>query len=253
LNQQALELQCVYRMLAFPVAPIRRVPYRRLLMLVATAASSSEARWQQSRFTISFWVDPLVAPAKFDARYAEIAAANFSVVLGGFGATTPASVAAQLAACEKHDLKAVVSSCGGGSAGPGACSRLRSPALWGFSTNMDEPPGALFANLSNWSKAVAAIDPELLRFVNIRGLEATIEGAPTYDGYVERFVKELQPDLLCTDFYPIFRSRSYPTFHNQQDYLNNLGVLRKHALLANIPFWNFFSSMPFASHPDPTE
>ncbi|MBM3241393.1 hypothetical protein FJZ31_34365 [Candidatus Poribacteria bacterium] len=45
-------------------------------------------RFVQERFAISFWVDP-PAEEDMDARYKEIAEANFSLVLGGFGARTP--------------------------------------------------------------------------------------------------------------------------------------------------------------------
>eukprot|EP01045_Picozoa_sp_COSAG04_P037595 COSAG04_NODE_9676_length_841_cov_1.057951_1_plen_74_part_10 len=31
--------------------------------------------WGQDRFVISFWVDPIVPPAQFAERYAEVAAA----------------------------------------------------------------------------------------------------------------------------------------------------------------------------------
>jgi hypothetical protein len=52
-------------------------------------AAAAAAAWQQDRFAISFWVDPIVAPAEFDARYAEVAGANFTVVLGNFFERAP--------------------------------------------------------------------------------------------------------------------------------------------------------------------
>ena len=60
--------------------------------------------WKQDRFAISIWVDPMVPPDEFPARYAEMRRANISVLLGGFGATSPETVAASLRACEQRLL-----------------------------------------------------------------------------------------------------------------------------------------------------
>lgn len=37
-------------------------------------ATMATAPWQQDRFAISFWVDPIVPPARFDAEYKRLAA-----------------------------------------------------------------------------------------------------------------------------------------------------------------------------------
>ena len=70
-----------------------------LSVLLPTALAASTAKfartgnagapWKQPKIALSFWVDPMVPVAEFPERYAEIAEANFTVVLGGFGATTP--------------------------------------------------------------------------------------------------------------------------------------------------------------------
>ena len=52
------------------------------------------------------------ADQQTDARFAEIAAANFTFVIGNFGATTPEAVTNQLKLCDKHGLKAIVSMAG---------------------------------------------------------------------------------------------------------------------------------------------
>ena len=52
----------------------------------------------RARFAIGFWVDPTVPPARFDAEYRVIADANFTVLLGGYGATKPPEVTLQIAA-----------------------------------------------------------------------------------------------------------------------------------------------------------
>ena len=70
--------------------------FRRLLLVLSVALTMGErtmaapetARFTQDRFAIGFWVDP-PADEKMDAHYAEIAEANFTLVIGGFGARPP--------------------------------------------------------------------------------------------------------------------------------------------------------------------
>ena len=86
--------------------------YTWLMIAAARRAAAGAAQpFKQDRFAISLWVDPQVPPDEYDERYGEIAEANFTVLLGNFGATKMSSVTAQLAACEKHGLKAIVVPC----------------------------------------------------------------------------------------------------------------------------------------------
>ena len=171
-----------------------------LALLLAPAAQSAPAAWKQDVFAISFWVDPIVPPAEYDYRLAEVAAANFTLVVGGSGATTRVEVIAQLAACERHGLKAVPSlvansSCGlpsGPHGGPWVCPELaledgstadlESPALWGWKVT-DEPsatspgtpgskatqnrPGLNFTTLAAFNAALRKKRPDKLRYVNL--------------------------------------------------------------------------------------
>ena len=125
--------------------------------------------WVQDRFAIGLWVDPLVPPVEFDARYAEVAEAGFTVLIGNFGAKDPESVRFQLRACHRHGLKAIIDTCGGGSQSPGKCVSplaARSPALWGYFI-YDEPNASQYDMLRDWSDEVANVLPDALRFVNL--------------------------------------------------------------------------------------
>lgn len=104
------------------------------------APSSAEDRFVQDRFAIGFWVDP-PADERMDERYAEIAAAHFTMVIGGFGARTPETVSRQLALCDKYDLRAVVSR-----AGLAAPELPDGPACWGYAVR-DEPGTKDFPDL----------------------------------------------------------------------------------------------------------
>lgn len=101
-------------------------------------------------------VDPIVPPSRFPAEYKRIADANFTVLLGGFGATTPATVKQQIAAASAVGLATVPSICGGD------CANLS--GAWGFQI-ADEPGAAAFASLAPLV-ATAKADGQLA-FVNL--------------------------------------------------------------------------------------
>ena len=75
-----------------------------LLLLLLTAPCCSG--WQQPRLLLSLWYDPVVPTSDFPQRYGEIAAANCTAIMGGFGCVEappplpagPGCVKAQLAA-----------------------------------------------------------------------------------------------------------------------------------------------------------
>jgi len=44
-----------------------------------------------------------------------------------------------------------------------------------------------------------------------------------------------------------------PGVDERAGYLENLGIIREHALSKGIPFWNFFTLIGYDRHYDPTE
>ena len=74
-------------------------------------------------------------------------------------------------------------------------------------------------------------------------------GTANYEEHVRRFIEEVDPDVLSMDHYPFMR----PDKDTREGYCENLEVMRKYALAQGIPFWNFFNTMPFGNHFDPTE
>ncbi|MBN1488953.1 MAG: hypothetical protein JXA69_03460 [Phycisphaerae bacterium] len=212
--------------------------------LPATTALAEPGRFVQDRFAIGFWVDPPAAD-DMDARYAEIADAGFTLVIGGFGARTPETVRQQLDLCQKHGLKAIVSMAG---LAPDALPE--GPACWGYSVR-DEPNAAEFAAMRQTVDAIRKARPGRLAYINLFPDYASPAqlGAPSYDEHIMRFVKEVGADVLSMDHYPMFR----PDADGRDGYCRNLESMRKGSLAAEVPFWNFFNTMPFGPHSDPTE
>jgi hypothetical protein len=212
---------------------------------IAMSVSAQEkTRFQQDRIAIGFWVDPPAGEGMAD-RYRDIAAANFTLVIGGFGAGTPENVREQLKLCETYDLRAVVAR-----AGLKPEELPESPACWGYMLR-DEPNTAAFADLRKDVDAIRAARPKRFGYVNLFPNYANEQqlGAKTYDEHVARFADEVDTDVLSMDHYPMMQ----PKADSRASYCANLEVLRQHALRKGVPFWNFFNSMPFGPHFDPTE
>ena len=208
------------------------------------AASVKAEKFIQDRFAIGFWVDPPIG-ADADFRYKEIADANFTMVIGGFGARTPEKVKKQIELCEKYDLKVIVSR-----AGFLVDQLPDSRAVWGYKLR-DEPNAKEFPFLGNTVSEIRSRRPGRLCYINLfpSYVTAGTLGTKTYDEYVKRFVDEVGVQVLCMDHYPIIKAG----VDKRQGYLNDLATIRKYSLEKSIPHWNFFNVMPFGGHSDPTE
>lgn len=210
----------------------------------ASAPSPSSPRFIQDRLAIGFWVAPQTSE-HLDERYAEIAGAHFNFVIGLCGGPHPEPAELQLKRCEKYGLKALVP------VGSASLETLPDgPAVWGYSV-VDEPSARQFPELRKTVDALRRTHPGKLAFINLFPNYATAEqlGSSNYDTHVTQFVREANPDVLSMDHYPQFR----PDRDGREGYCRNLAVMRRHSLEAGIPFWNFFNSMPYGPHTDPTE
>ena len=206
--------------------------------LLASLCCCSGAGWRQDRFAISFWVDPVVPPERFDAEYKRIADANFTVLLGGFGATTPDHVALQIKAASKAGLAVVPSICGG------ACGNLS--GAWGFQI-ADEPNVAAFSKVAQLVAEAKAANQ--MAFVNLLPNYASPQqfGAATYGDYVRQFLSRVKPNMLSVDHYPDFDEDQPRSNKTKAGYILNMLALREASLSMEppIPWWNFFNAMPY--------
>lgn len=194
-------------------------------------------RFAQDRFAVGFWVGPQTSE-NLRERYREIAEANFTVVIGSHGM----DARKQMEYCREFGLKALID-------GP-QLEVARDEACWGVLLT-DEPGVAQFPELAKRADEVRTKVPGKFGYVNLFPNYASPAqlGTATYDEHVARFVKEVKPEVLSMDHYPLMR----PEADGRAAYLDNLAVMRKHSLEAGIPFWNYFYSMPFNDRLDPTE
>ncbi len=218
--------------------------YQPVISAAADPNSAKDARFVQDRFCISFWVDP-PADEHMDDHYRLIADAGFTVALGSSHARTPEQITRQLDLCAKYGLKAIVWH--GEQFGQPYPDH---PACWGYLLK-DEPKNPEFPHLAQLVREVRTNRPGKLAYINLYPSHATPKhwGVQTYEEHISRFLKEVSVDVLCFDRYPLMN----PDVDERDGYCENLEVIRKHALEAGIPFWNFFCIIPYGRHYDPTE
>lgn len=207
-------------------------------------AAAGTHRFVQDRFGIGFWVAPQT-DVDVEGRYAEIAEANFTFVIGLCGGKSPMPADQQLQLCEKYGLKALVTL--GGSSFKDLPD---GPAVWGYGVT-DEPNASQFPDLRKTVDSIREWRPGKLAYINLFPNYASQAqlGTPTYEEHVGRFMEQVRPDVLSMDHYPRFA----PDADGRDHYCRNLEVMRRHSLAAGIPFWNFFNTMPYGPHTDPTE
>ena len=179
-------------------------------------------------------------PENLDTHYRDIAEANFTLVVGQSGA----SAQEHLERCKRFGLQTLI-----GANGPVA-ELPDGPACWGYLL-VDEPGAGAFPDLAKRAEEIRTKRPGRFGYVNLYPNYAPLGalGTASYDEHVARFVREVKPEVLSMDHYPLMR----PGGDTRQAYCDNLECFRKHALAANIPFWNYFYSMPFNDRLDPTE
>lgn len=223
----------------------RPAPSLVLLVLAAIALASltcpAQERFKQDRFAIGLWVNPPVDD-RAEARYQDVADANFNMVIGGFGGGEHDKL---VELCEKLDLKLI-----GYSGGTDPATLPDSPAVWGYALR-DEPGADDFPALREQADAVRRARPGKLPYINLFPNYAVPSqlDTPTYDEHVRKFMEVVQPEVLSMDNYPQF----HPGRDGRAVYCDNLDTFRTHSMKAGVPFWNFFNIMPYGPHTDPTE
>ena len=209
------------------------------VLVASSLPGATPSRFVQDRFVIGMWVPP-ATDKNLDTHYREMAEANFNLVVGQSGT----NALEHLKRCERFGLKTLI-----GAGGP--IEKLPDgPACWGYLL-VDEPGAGAFPDLAKRAEEIRTKRPGRFGYVNLFPNYAPLGalGTASYDEHVARFVREVKPEVLSMDHYPLMR----PEGDTRAAYCDNLECFRKHASAAGIPFWNYFYSMPFNDRLDPTE
>lgn len=212
--------------------------------LSAFGAGADLPRFQQDEFCISFFIDPPM-DASAAEHYRDIRDANFNVVMALVGANSPENLKKQVALSRRFGLKTIVAT-----AGLPDDELPNGRNVWGYFLR-DEPSAKDFPDLAKRVRALREARPGKLGYINLFPSYCDLErlGTPSYEEHVAKFIAEVNPDVLCMDHYPFMR----PDKDTRDAYLSDIDTMRRHALKAGIPWWNYFNSMPFGPHYDPTE
>jgi hypothetical protein len=219
---------------------------RILIFATLLCASSAGAHAEQREFVVSYWYGP---PAKFTTieHYRRIKEANFNVVFPPRALDATLTVEQNVAVldlCRALDLRAVVYDprMPRSLAAPGAKGAIdaivatyhRHPALMAYFVT-DEPSAAEFAGLGEVAAYLKTMDPDHPAYVNLFPIHADPVGqlgAGTYEEYVGRFVKQVDPFVISYDHYPFRDGGDNP------QYFTNLAIIRNASISSKRPFWN---------------
>jgi hypothetical protein len=192
--------------------------------------------------------------------YSTLAANNFTVALQGGDA----------AQCAAHGLGCIAPAL------PTTASDDNHSSMWGYNVG-DEPGQYQFPQFAEQFHTIRRLRPGTFGFANLlqsycpSGSLAANPPAPAnatgvnmslaYVDYVESFATVVQPDILCTDYYPYFeRQNLFPMYNrldavtsgrgtpSMENYLENMMVLRDAAQRHNLTWWNYFGAAAFQGH-----
>jgi hypothetical protein len=116
------------------------------------------------------------------------------------------------------------------------------PALFGYFVT-DEPGYGSFKALGDISQELQRLDPARLPYINLFPTYATPAqlGTPTYEEHLSKFLAITKPAVLSYDHYCLEANDV-----DGQQYFENLGLIRNHALRAGVPPWNIIQAMSYA-------
>ena len=192
--------------------------------------------------------------------YSTLAANNFTVALQGGDA----------AQCAAHGLGCIAPAL------PTTAGDDNHSSMWGYNVG-DEPGQYQFPQFAEQFRTIRRLRPGSFGFANLlqsycpSGSLAANPPAPAnatgvnmslaYRDYVDSFATVVQPDILCTDYYPYFEHQNLFPMYNRLDavtsgrgtpsmenYLENMMVLRDAAQRHNLTWWNYFGAAAFQGH-----
>ena len=221
-----------------------RILYTSLAFLLALTSSSQGAE----EFLISYWY----GPQPDDARFAEIAEANFNVAMSTGGRKA-------LDIAQQNGLKVMLQDPRIGAKnfrdegfGQGLDAVVDEfadhPALWGYYVT-DEPNASQFEHLGAVNRYLLKKDPKHIPFINLFPTYASQEqlGNPTYEEHVSGFLQIVKPRLLSYDHYALVGDGI------RDDFFENLEIIRRQALKHRVPFNYILLSIPHFGYRDPSE
>ncbi|HVT29017.1 MAG TPA: hypothetical protein VHE81_13460 [Lacipirellulaceae bacterium] len=232
---------------------------------VPKEAAASEAL-RPGEFSILPWDQTRLFDRQEDRVHGLASLAECNFTYGGFPR------AADLSACEKLGLKAIVMPDPSlGLTVPKQLSDAEieksvtklvkatndSPACVGYFLR-DEPGASQFAYLGKIVAAIRRHAPSKLAYINLFPSYATVGGpgtsqleAKSFTEYLERYVAEVRPQFLSYDNYMVEYSNDLRDRATGASYFRDLLEVRRVAQEHNLPFWNIVTCVQIVPHTTP--
>lgn len=225
-----------------------------VIMLIFTAGAAVA----KDEFFIGQWCGPTEFTQE---KFAEVAAANFTVAMVSAG--SPEANIKALDLCQANKIKGLV--CDERTYPPRGRGRRsadltaaidqavadysKHPALWGYYIT-DEPDAGQFNRCASVNHYLLSKDPAHMPFVNLLPTYASTQqlGASTYDTYVDQSLRVIGQKFLSFDHYALMADGSV-----RADYFSNMAIIRRQSIKHKVPFNYILLSVPHGPYKDVTE
>ena len=199
--------------------------------------------YAQEKIPILAW-DSIPAEDATLARYQELKDAGFTITFSHTSNFRDAKKALDLSAAV--GIKSIFT-CNELQTDPEATVRKvrKHPGLAGYFLR-DEPVCSDFPDLTKWAKRIMTIDNTHYCYLNLNPNYAPKNAlGDTYERYVQRFIEEVNIQIVSFDFYPVVNDQL------RERWYENLEVVAKESKKANKPFWAFALSTAHDDYPVP--
>jgi hypothetical protein len=233
--------------------PVGQVP--------SAATPPAAANRQAIEFQIGFWIG---APAYANQveSYQMMKDMGFTFADGGFPAYTPEDIKKMLECCRQVGLKAMVddprlyhplqrvNDPNWKETYAAVCAEyVNDPSVYGLGIQ-DEPRSDYFQSMKDAAEIIHKLNPDTFVFANLLPTYATTVqlGTPTYEEYLDMYLKTVKPSVLCYDHYALMADGTIRT-----DYFENLDLIRKYAQKYNVIPWNTILSWKHLGYAEPSD
>lgn len=227
-----------------------------LLLAVIMLIVAAGAAMAKDEFFIGQWCGPTEFTQE---KFAEVAAANFTVAMVSAG--SPEANVRALDLCQANKIKGLVcdertypprtrrSADLAAAVDAAVADYSKHPALWGYYVT-DEPSADAFNRCAMVHRLLQSKDPDHVAFTNLFPSYANTQqlAASTYEAYVDQSLRVIGQKFLSYDHYALMADGGV-----RSDYFSNMAIIRRQSIKHKVPFNYILLSVPHGPYKDVTE
>lgn len=222
---------------------IPKFPFIAFVLVMVFSMIKPFSAYAQDEIPILAWYSIPAEEATLE-RYQELKDAGFNLTFSHTSTFEDAKKALDLAAAV--GIKSIFT-CRELEKEPEATVRkvMNHPGLAGYFLR-DEPSSHDFPTLAEWARRIRSVDDAHYCYLNLFPNYAPDEVlGDTYERHVQRFIEEVNIQVLSFDFYPIVGDQL------RERWYENLEIIAREAKKSEKPFWAFALSTAHDSYPIP--